>query len=81
MRILRRLFLLLLLSVTIATAIFFINSDVIVSTLESKIYEIGAYTVPVFIVVSIFYYVNKALVRTVKGMKKKKPSREEGPKI
>jgi|GEM_PF-1777963 len=78
MKSLGKLFLLILLSFAIATALFFVNSDVIVSSWKDNIGEIAFVAVPVFIVLALLYYVNKALVKTVKGLKKKKPSGEEG---
>lgn len=81
MKTLKRFFVLLLVSVIIAIALFFVNSDVIVTTWVGKISEVVFLTIPVFIVVSILYMVNRALVKTVKGIKKKKPSQQEGPKI
>jgi len=79
MKALRRLLVLALLSVIIATGLFFINSNVIVkNSLGDKIGEIIFLAVPVFIVISFLYYVNKALVKSVKGLKNKKPSTGEG---
>lgn len=79
MKTFRRLLVLVVLSLIIATGLFFINSNVIVkSSLLDKIGEIIFLAVPVFIVIAILYYVNKALVRSVKGLKNKKPSAGEG---
>lgn len=79
MKTLRRLSVLVLLSLIIATGLFFINSNVIVkNSLGDKIGEIIFLAVPVFIVISILYYANKALVKSVKGLKNKKPSAWEG---
>ena len=62
----------------IAIGLFFINSNVIVSTFSQKISEILFLTLPVFIVLAILFYVNRALVRTVKSVRNKKPSAGEG---
>lgn len=68
-----------LLSLIIATGLFFINSNVIVkNSLGDKIGEIIFLAVPVFIVISILHYANKALVKSIKGLKNKKPSAGEG---
>lgn len=81
MKKINRFFLLLILSVIIAIGLFFINSNVITTTWVGKMAEIGFLTIPVFIVVALLYYANRALVKTVKGISKKKPSQKEGPKV
>jgi len=78
MKTFRKLLGLLLISVMIAIGLFFINSNVIVSTFSQKISEILFLTLPVFIVLAILFYVNRALVRTVKSVRNKKPSTGEG---
>lgn len=79
MEIFRRLLFLGAISLVIATGLFFINSSVIVkSSFTDKLGEIIFLTIPVFIVVFLVYYANKALVRSVKGLKNKKPSQGEG---
>jgi len=78
MKTFRKLLGLLLISVMIAIGLFFINSNVIVSTFSQKISEILFLTLPVFIVLAILFYVNRALVRTVKSVRNKKPSAGEG---
>ena len=79
MKTLRRLSGLVMLSLIIATGLFFINSNVIVkSSFADKIGEILFLAIPVFIIITILYYANKALVRSVKGLKNKKPSGGEG---
>jgi hypothetical protein len=70
----KRLLVLLLLSVAISVALFFINSSVIESTWADKISEIGVLTIPIFILVCLLYYINRAMVRKVRGIAKKKPS-------
>lgn len=75
MKILFRLFFLTILSVGIAAAFFFINHKVIVASTEDKIYEVLVTAIPVFIVVSLLYFINRAIVKTVKGLKTKKPSK------
>lgn len=74
MKTLRRLILLLLISLVIATVLFFVNHDVIATSLTDKIFEILVIAIPVFIIVSLLYFVNRAIVRSVKNMKTKKPS-------
>lgn len=76
-----RFFVLLIISIIIAIGLFFINSSVITTTWVGKIAEIAFLTIPVFIVVALLYYANRALVKTVKGISKKKPSQQEGPKV
>lgn len=76
----KKLLLLLLLSLAIATGIFFIN-NVIVSKHQDAVLEIGFTTIPVFIVVALLYYINRAVFRRLKTLKKKKPSGQEGSGI
>ena len=78
MKTLRRFLVMGLLSLIIATGLFFINSNVIVTGFFDKVAEIFFTAVPVFIIITILYYVNRALVRSVKSIKNKKPSDEEG---
>lgn len=70
----KRLFTLLLLSVAISAALFFINSSVIENSWADKISEIAVLTIPIFIVVCLLYYINGAIVKKVRGVAKKKPS-------
>lgn len=67
-----------LLSIVIATGLFFINSSVIKNSFADKVFEILAMAIPVFIVLALLLYVNKALVKSVRGIKNKKPSGEGG---
>jgi len=67
-----------LVSVVIATSIFFINSTVIKNSFADKVLEILVLAIPVFIVLALLLYVNKALVKSVRGIKNKKPSGEGG---
>lgn len=67
-----------LVSVVIATGIFFINSTVIKNSFADKVLEILVLAIPVFIVLALLLYVNKALVKSVRGIKNKKPSGEGG---
>ncbi|WP_317501359.1 hypothetical protein [Flavobacterium sp. DG1-102-2] len=78
MKTFRKLLGLLVVSVMIAIGLFFINSSVIVSSFSDKVSEILFLTLPVFIVLAILFYVNRALVRTVKSVRNKKPSAGEG---
>lgn len=77
----KRLFAILIISIIIATSLFFINRSVIVSSWTDNILEVGVITMPVFILLTLVYFINRALIKTVKKLKKKKPSGEEGPKI
>lgn len=76
MKTLRRFLVMGLLSLIIATGLFFINSTVIVNGFVDKVAEIFFTAIPVFIIIAILYYVNRALVKSVKGIKNKKPSDE-----
>lgn len=79
MKTLRRFLVLIVVSLVIATGLFFINSNVILkSSFFDKIAEVVFLAIPVFIVITILYYANRALVRSVKGFKNKKPSQGEG---
>jgi len=75
MKTLFRLFFLAILSIGIAAGLFFVNHKVIVTSTEDKIYEILVTAIPVFIVVLLLYFINRAIVKTVKGLKTKKPSK------
>jgi hypothetical protein len=70
----KKIVVLLILSIGIATALFLVNSNVIQTDLKDKLAEIGVITIPVFIVLSLFYFINRAIIRKVKGAGKKKPS-------
>lgn len=76
MKTLRRFLVMGLLSLIIATGLFFINSTVIVTDFVDKVAEIFFTAIPVFIIIAILYYVNRALVKSLKGIKNKKPSDE-----
>lgn len=78
MKVLGKLIILIVLSLAIATGLFFVNSEVIISSWQDNIAEIAFLALPVFIVLALLYFVNRALVRTVKGLRKKKPSVGEG---
>ena len=73
----KKLLLLLLLSLAIATGIFFTN-NIIVTQWQDALPEIGVTAIPVFIVVALLYYVNRAILRKARTLKKKKPSGQEG---
>jgi len=81
MKTFRKLLGLLVVSVMIAIGLFFINSSVIISSFSDKVSEVLFLTLPVFIVLAILFYVNRALVRTVKSVRNKKPSAGEGLKL
>lgn len=70
----KKISVLFVVSVAIATALFYVNSNVIQTDLQDKLAEIGVITIPVFILISLFYYINRAIIRKIKGGKKKKPS-------
>lgn len=76
----KKILLLLLLSLAIATAIFFTN-NIIVSQWQDAIPEIAVTAVPVFFVIALLYYVNRAIFRKMRSLKKKKPSDQEGSGI
>lgn len=78
MKLLKKLLLILVLSVAIATGLFFVNSHVIKSVWQDDVLEIAFITLPVFILLSLLYFVNRTLFKTVKKIKKKKPSGQEG---
>ncbi|ALM49738.1 hypothetical protein AMR72_12980 [Flavobacterium psychrophilum] len=78
MKTLKKLLVMALVSVVIATGIFFINSTVIKNSFADKVLEILVLAIPVFIVLALLLYVNKALVKSVRGIKNKKPSGEGG---
>jgi len=74
----KKLVLLFLASLLIATVIFYYNSNVIINGWGDKFFEVLFITLPVFILLSLAYYINRALVRSVKNLKNKKPSIKEG---
>lgn len=78
MKLLKNFLVILVLSAAIATGVFFINSHVIKSVWQDDVLEITFITIPIFIVLSLLYFVNRALFKTVKRIKKKKPSGGEG---
>lgn len=75
----KKLFVLILISLTIATCIFYINSNVIVSTWYGKLFEITIIALPVFILIALLYYFNNAMVKTITRLRNKKsPPDKEG---
>lgn len=70
MKTLRRLFVLYILSLAMATGLFFINSTVITYTFEDTIFEILFLSIPVLIIVLLLYFINRSIVKRVKGTKK-----------
>jgi hypothetical protein len=76
----KKILLLLLLSLAVATGIFFTN-NIIVSQWQDAVPEIAVTAIPVFIVIALLYYINRAIFRKVRGLKKKKPSGQEGSGI
>jgi ABC-type arginine transport system permease subunit len=70
----KRIIILIIISLAISTAIFFINSNVIQSAWSDKMYEVIFIAIPVFIVVSILYYANRSIIKRVRGGQKNKPS-------
>jgi len=88
MRTIRRLLILFVLSVIIAVAIYFMTDDVVVSSWTTKIGEVVALIIPVFVFITIAYYavqLIKTLVgkgsNAVKGVAKKSPPNKEGQDI
>ena len=75
MKTFRRIALLLLISLIIASGLFFVNHKIIATSFGDKIIEILITTIPVFIIVSLLYFINRAVVRSVKSIKTKKPSK------
>lgn len=67
----KKFLLLIVLSLVISTGIFFINSAVIKSSWSDKLTEILVLAIPVFIVVSILFYANRAIIKKMKGFRKK----------
>lgn len=78
MKTLKKLLVMALVSVVIATGLFFVNSTVIKNSFADKVLEILVLAIPVFIVLALLQYVNRALVKSVRGIKNKKPSGEGG---
>lgn len=78
MKTLKKLLVMALVSVVIATGLFFVNSTVIKNSFADKVLEILVLAIPVFIVLALLLYVNRALVKSVRGIKNKKPSGEGG---
>ncbi len=75
MKTLRRLIVIYLLSLAIAIGFFFINNTkLIASGTKEKVFEILFISIPVFIIVTLLYFINRAVVKAVRGIKIKKPS-------
>jgi len=74
----KRLFVLFIISLAIALIYYFTSDDVVVSSWSTKIGEIVFVTIPVFILISLLYFVNRAVVKSVKGIAKKSPPKKEG---
>jgi hypothetical protein len=66
----KRIFLLMMLSLALSTAIFFVNSAVIRNTLWEKLSEIVVLAVPIFIFMLVLSFTTKA---ALKVLSKKKP--------
>lgn len=66
----KKLLILIVVSLAISTAIFFINSTVIKSTWSDILIEILVLAIPVFIVVALLFYANRAIVRRINSMRK-----------
>jgi len=81
MKTIKRLFVLFIISLAIALIYYFTADDVVVSSWSTKVGEIVAITVPVFILISLLYFVNRAVVRSVRGITKKSPPKKEGQDI
>ena len=81
MKTLRTIFLLYVVSVAIAIGLSFINDDAVVYTTEVKIYEIIFLSLLVFLVLLMFYFVNKMVGKALRMAQNKKPSVKEGPNL
>lgn len=66
----KKLLILIVVSLAISTAIFFINSTVIKSTWSDILIEILVMAIPVFIVVALLFYANRAIIRRINSMRK-----------
>lgn len=75
----KKFLLLVIVSLVLSTGIFFINSQVIKSSWTARLSEILVMAIPVFIVLSLLFYANKAIVKGIKGIRKKRPSENGKP--
>ncbi|WP_297334384.1 hypothetical protein [Flavobacterium sp.] len=79
MKTVRNLFLIYILSFITAVGSTFINDTLVVNyRLEDRLTEAALISIPVFLVLSLLYIVNRLVVKTLKAVKKKKPSGTEG---
>ena len=62
----KRILLLLILSLAIAAVVSFVNDSVIESTPADKVSEVGVLAIPIFIVVCLLYYINKSLIKKIR---------------
>lgn len=70
----KKVLLLILVSIFISLGISFINADVIETSFLDKAAEIIVVAIPVFIIISLMYYCNRAIMKRAKSFKKEKPS-------
>ena len=66
----KKILVLLLISLALSTGIFFIN-NVIVSGWDGMLSEIAIMAIPVFIIIALLYYANRAIIRKVRSIRKK----------
>ncbi len=78
MKIAKRLVLLYIIALLISSSLLFINSNVVVSNWHTRVYEVLTVSLPVFLVILVIYTIIRAISKTAKGIKNKKPSDREG---
>jgi hypothetical protein len=82
MKTVRNLFLIYILSFIAAIGSTFINDTLVVNyKTGDRLAEAALISIPVFVVLSLLYIINRLLVKTLRAVKKKKPSGTEGSKI
>ncbi|WP_159799605.1 hypothetical protein [Flavobacterium sp. MK4S-17] len=79
MKTIKRLFVIYILSLIIASAVLFINRDIVVSGWDDKLFEVAFLSLPVFVVLLLLYTISKILLKTSRAIqnKNKRPSRPE----
>lgn len=80
MKTVRHLFLMYIVAFACALGTSFINDSIVVNYgTQDRVAESLLIAIPVFIVLALLYFINRAVVKSVKTMKKKKPPVTEGP--
>ena len=74
MKLIRRFVLLYIIALLLSSSLFFINSNVVVSNWHTRTYEVLTVSVPVFFIVLLIYTIVRAVTKTAKAVKNKKPS-------